>query len=119
MTPPIQRLDLSKFAKVRVSGALTRDAHLVPTMGGQPHMLLVLDFAPARGLPYHARIDLGTDATDHMAAQAELPALRCGAFVSVGGSALQLCRDHGHELLRVVDARDLVIFSDPIKEHTP
>lgn len=119
MTPPIQHLDLRKYANARVSGVLTDDAHMAPTMGAQPHMLLVLDFAPAQGLPYHARIDLGTDATEHMAAEAELPRLRRGALVSVGGDSLQLCRDHGHELLRVVGARALVVFSDPIKERTP
>lgn len=117
--PPIQRLDMRRFATVRVSGALTEDAHLAPTMGGQPQMLLMLHFAPAAGLPYFACINLGVDPAAHAAAQAELIGLRCGALVSVGGRALMPCRDHDQDCLRVVDACAVVAFSDPIEEHTP
>lgn len=117
--PPVLRTDLRRWAGARVSGVLSEDAQLVPTLGNEPHALLLLHFEAPHGLPYYARVDLGTNAADHAAARAELPHLRRGALVSVAGDALQVCRDHGREQLRVVRARDVVVFSDPIKEHTP
>lgn len=111
---PVQHVDLRRWAVARVSGALTEDAQLAPTVGAEPHALLILHFEAEHGLPYYARVDLGTDAADHMAAQAELPHLRRGALVSVAGDALQVCRDHGREQLRVVRPRDVVVFSDPL-----
>jgi hypothetical protein len=118
--PPVQRADLRRWAAARVSGVLTEDAQLAPTLGAEPHALLILHFEAEGGLPYYARVDLGAHAADHMAARAELQHLRRGALVSVAGDALQVCRDHGREQLRVVRARDVVAFSDPIiKEPTP
>ena len=110
---------LAHLANLRVSGVLTTDAHLAPTTGRDPHALLMLHLAPARGLPYEARIDLGCDLADRMLAEAELPRMRAGAFVSVAGDALELRADHGHAALRVVHARDAVVFSDPINHPQP
>lgn len=115
MKPPVvQRLDMRKFSSVRVTGALIEDAHIAPTTGATPHLLLMLAFEPATGLPYFASLDLGIDPADHVAATAALPNLRSGALVSVGGSALLPCRDHGRDRLRVVGAHALFVFSDPI-----
>lgn len=89
---------------LRVTGSLTAPAELRPTVANPPHLLLCVQLQPARGLPYVARIDLGTNVADHMAAEAMLPHLRPGAVLSVAGSALELRQDHGHQVLRVVDA---------------
>lgn len=110
----ISRPPLARFSNLRVSGVLTADAHLAPTAGREPRALLMLHLAPARGLPYEARIDLGSCLADHIAAEAELRHMRAGAFVSVAGDALELRADHGRAALRVVHARDAVVFSDPI-----
>jgi hypothetical protein len=104
------------LASVRVTGTLTTDADVAATVGQDPHVLLILDFAPPHGLPYHARIDLGTDVADHMQAEGYLPYLRTGALVSVAGDALEMRTDHGHAALRVVRARALVIPCDPIPQ---
>lgn len=100
---PRRDRDLTRWASVRVTGVLTTDAHIASA--GAQHQLLILDFRPAEGLPYHATIDLGPDP----AARDELPLLRAGALVSVGGRALQYRTDHDRAVLRVLDARDLVI----------
>lgn len=105
---------LAHLASVRVTGVLTADAQLAHTPGREPHALLTLQLQPDKGLPYMARIDLGTDVADHMGAEAELPRLRTGALVSVAGDALELRHDHGHAVLRVVRARDAVVFCNPI-----
>lgn len=112
----IDRQRLARLSNIRVTGTLTADAELATTMGNPPGAVLILDFAPPRGLPYHARIDLGTDVADHMQAQACLPYLRIGALVSTAGDALEMRTDHGHAALRVVRARALVIPCDPIPQ---
>jgi len=108
---------LARLACLRVTGVLTRDAQLYPTTGGRAFLMLHLQ--PGTGLPYVARVDLGTDVADHMHAEAELPRLRAGVLVSVAGDALELRNDHGHAALRVVHARDAVAFHDPITNPTP
>lgn len=105
----------AQLASVRVTGVLMADAQLAPTLGRNPHALLMLRLQPKIGLPYEARIDLGTDVADHMQAEAELPHLRAGVLVSVAGDALELRNDHGHAVLRVLRPRDAVAFSNPIK----
>lgn len=110
MALPIHRHnDVDQWSNVRVTGVLTADAHLAPTTGRDPHTLLFLDFQPPHGLPYHATVDLGADAMDHMAAEADLPLMRRGALISVAGHALELRADHGHAVLRVVKACDVFI----------
>ena len=104
---------------LRVSGRLTADARLVPSTGAVPHAFLFLHFSPAAGVPYRARVDLGTDLADHMAAEALLPNLRRGATVSVGGSALALRTERGAALLSVQDARHVLVLQDPLQEPTP
>lgn len=99
-------------ASVRATGVLTADAQLFPTTDGGAFIQLQLQ--PARGLPYNARVQLGTDATAHLLAEAELAHLRAGALVSVAGDGLELRQDHGHAVLRIVGARDAVSFRDPI-----
>lgn len=100
--------------RVRVSGVLTEDAQICPTTGSPAHALLVLHLQPPAGLPYTARVDLGTDVADHMLAHIELPRMRRGAVVSVAGDGLEPRTDHGHASLRLVNARDAVLFTDPI-----
>lgn len=112
----IERQHLAALSRVRVTGVLTRDADLATTIGRTPGAVLILDFAPPQGLPYHASVDLGTELADHMQAQAALPYLRIGALVSVAGDALALRTDHGHAALRIVGARALVIPLDPIPQ---
>lgn len=105
---------LAYQGSLRVSGVLTVDAQLYPTAGREPHALLLLKLQPSVGLPYEARVDLGTDLADHMQAEAQLGQLRAGALVSVSGAGLEYRGDHGHAVLRVVKARNAVVFSDPI-----
>jgi len=113
----IERQRLADFSNVRVTGTLTADADLAATVGRPPGAMLILNFAPPRGLPYHARLDLGTELADRMQAEAVLPYLRTGALISVGGDALEMRTDHGHAALRIVRARALVIPSDPIPQN--
>lgn len=105
---------LQHLASVRVCGLLTADAQLATTTGAAPHGVLSLAFAPDNGLPYLARLDLGTNPLDHMQCEGHLPYLRAGALVSVAGHALELRTDHGHAALRVVNAHALVIPIDLI-----
>ena len=106
---------LQALASVRVTGTLTDDADLCSGVGREPHAFLILRIEQPRGLPYEARIDLGTDVADHMAAEADLPYLRRGALVSVAGAGLQPRTDHGHAVLMVQRAHGLVIpLGDPI-----
>lgn len=114
LPPSINRASLAHLSCLRVSGVLAADAQLYPTTGQPPHAVLMLELQPERGLPFEARVDLGTDAADHIKARAELRHLRAGAFVSVAGDALELRTDHGRAALRVVQARDAIVFSDPI-----
>ncbi len=103
--PPIDQL--------RVTGRLTEDARLVHSTGVEPHAFLYLQVAPAIGLPYRARVDLGTELADHMGTEALLPALRTGAIVSVAGSSLQLRTDHHHAVLSIQHARHVLILQGP------
>lgn len=112
--PASNRPALARLANVRVTGVLTTDALMYPTLGTPPRAFLLLKLQPAAGLPYEARVDLGDDITDHMHAEAELPGMRAGALVSVAGDALEYRGDHGHAVLRVVHARHAVVFSNPI-----
>lgn len=104
---------------LRVSGSLTAPAELRPTVANPPHLLLCVQLQPQRGLPYVARIDLGTDVADHMAAEALLPHLRPGAVLSVAGAALDLQNDHGHFALRVVDAHTAVLMEHAVQPPAP
>jgi hypothetical protein len=95
---------------LRVTGTLTAPAQLRHTVGPQPKLLLCVQLQPATGLPYHARIDLGTDRADHMAAEAMLPHLRAGAVLSVAGAALDMHQAQGREALRVLGAHSAVLL---------
>lgn len=114
---PQPHQQFAHLASVRVTGVLTADAQMAPTLGREPHALLMLQMQGKQGLPYVARIDLGADVADHMQAEGLLPRLRTGALVSVAGDALEYRSDHGHAVLRVVRARDAVVFSDPINPY--
>lgn len=99
---------------LRVAGTLTEDARLDITTaprGTVPHMLIHLMFKPQWGLPYLARVDLGADLSDHMAAEGLLPQLRTGAMVSVAAEALETRMDHGHAALRLVHPHSVVVFT--------
>ena len=61
---------------VRVTGTLTADAQLLHTTGNPPRAYLVACIQPPEGLPYLARVDIGTDLVEQMHAQQLLPALR-------------------------------------------
>ena len=97
---------------LRVTGTLTEDAQLYPTAGisGVPGMFLRLSLQPAQGLPYVARVDLGADITDHMAAEALLPSMRTGAVLSVAAQALALRTDHGHAALQLVQPHAVLVL---------
>lgn len=97
---------------LRISGQLLADAHLGYTVGYAPCALLTLSFAADKGLPYSARIDLGSDVADHMAAAQLLVDLRAGQWVSVAADGLQVQSDHGQQLLRLINPRDALALGD-------
>lgn len=99
---------------IRVTGTLARDADLRRTTGTPPHLLLDMEIQPAQGLPYTARVDLGDDVANHMAAEAMAPLLRAGAVVSVAGRSLVARTDHGHAVLRVVDPHSVLVAPNRI-----
>lgn len=98
---------------LRVTGMLTEDARLHRTTGSPPHALLDLTMQPTHGLPYLARVDLGTDVADHMGAEGLLPLLRTGCWASVEGTSLELRTDHGHAALRVVAPCNVLALGRP------
>jgi hypothetical protein len=104
---------------LRVTGTLTAPAELRPTTANPPHLLLCVQLQPAQGLPYTARVDLGTDVADHMAAEALLPHLRPGAVLSLAGAALELRMDHGHAALRVLEAHSALLLQHAIAQPAP
>ena len=99
---------------LRVTGALTEDARLYPTTGREPGLILWLTLQPADGLPYSARVHLGTDLADHMDAEALLPQLRTGAVVSVAAQALHLRSEHGHPALALKHPHSVVLLQHPV-----
>lgn len=99
---------------LRVAGTLTEDARLLPTLGAEPHLLLWVNLQPTQGLPYSARVDLGADLADHMAAEALLPHMRSGAVISVAAESLRLRMDHGHAALVLEHPHSVLLLSDPI-----
>lgn len=104
--------ELAHLGRIRVAGVLHDDARLYPAgVGGA---FIALQIRPAQGLPYVARVPLGSNPSHHLQAQADVAHMRAGAMVSLAGDGLELQADHGHAALRVVHARDLVVFSDPI-----
>jgi len=111
--PTVATIPAPDLSAIRVAGLLAEDAQLGLTTGQPPRMLLQLHLQPDRGLPYVARVDLGEDAADHMAAEALLPQLRRGAAVSVACAALELRTDHGHAALRLVRPHAVMLFTDP------
>jgi hypothetical protein len=107
---------------LRVAGTLTEDARLdiaTAPRGTAPHMLMSLMFKPQWGLPYIARVDLGDELSDHMAAEGLLPQLRAGAMVSVAAEALETRMDHGHAALRLVHPHSVVVFTGRMAPTTP
>lgn len=108
-TPANQRIH-----GVRVTGVLTTDAQLLRTAGNPPHAYLDLTIQPEVGLPYHARIDIGTDAIEHMRAEGLMPALRKSALVSLGAQGMAAPRtDHGHAVHQLLCAFGLVLLQPP------
>jgi hypothetical protein len=99
---------------LRVTGTLTSAARIGTTSGATPTVLLMLDFSPARGLPYIASVKLGTSPADHAATEGMLRDMRAGTVVSVAAAALELQMDHGHAALRLVDAHTVWVLQDPI-----
>lgn len=98
---------------LRVTGSLTAPAQLRPTTGTPMHLLLCVELQPERGLPYVARVDLGTDPGDHLAADALLPQLRTGAVVSVAAEAMELRSDHERQVLRLIEPHSVVLLEHP------
>lgn len=107
----IQRAALQQLASVRVTGTLLQPGQITATPGSVPTYTLHLLFEPRHGLPYEARMQLGTDP---QAARSALPHLTTGALISVAGDALELVTDHGLAVLALRGARDLVIPLDLI-----
>lgn len=108
LRPPPARANLQRVDFVRVTGLLEHDAELRFTAGHEPRALLKLEIVPPRGLRYHVLQDLGTDPTDHMHAEARLTALRRGALVSATGRWLRPQRDHGHEVLVLMECTGVI-----------
>jgi hypothetical protein len=98
----------AELASVRVTGVLASHARLFTSPGGAA--FIHMDLQPAHGMPYRARIDLGTDPATHLLATDDLPHLRAGVLVSVKGDGLELRQDHDKAVLRIVGARDAVAF---------
>lgn len=114
--PQRQAQPLAAPGPLRVTGRLVADAQIYPST--QRHgALLVLTLQPEHGLPYEARIDLGTDVAEHMAAEQMLPQLVRGAVMSVAAEGMDLRHDHGHAVLRLHRPHSAVLFEHPI--HTP
>lgn len=101
---------------LRVTGGLTEDARLYPTtaQAGAPGLLLWLALQPADGLPYSARVHLGHDLADHMAAEALLPHLRRSAVISLAAEAMHLATEHGHPVLRLAHPHSVVLLQNPL-----
>lgn len=95
---------------LRVTGTLTAPAELRPTTDVPMHLLLCVQLQPARGLPYVARVDLGTDPGDHLLAEELLRHLRTGAVLSVAAEALELRSDHDRQVLRLVQPHSVVLL---------
>lgn len=111
---PQRQANLHRADGVRITGTLEHDAQIVFTVGHTPHALLRLEIVPPRGLRYHVLQDLGPDATDHMHAEARLLGLRRGALVSVTGRWLRPQRDHGHEVLVLMECTGVITHdADP------
>lgn len=101
---------MSAAHPLRVSGELTDHAQLLQRAGRDGGHLLQLEFKAARGVPYLARVDLGTDVADHMAVEQMLPALRPGATVTVAGTGLELRHLHGQPWLEVLGAHSAALL---------
>lgn len=106
----MQRANLPAPGALRVTGALTEPARLVATTGRTPHLLLLLHFAPAHGLPYRAKVSLGADVVDHMAAEALLPHLGAGACVTVAAEGLALHTEHGQHVLELLHGHSVLLL---------
>lgn len=104
---------------LRVTGALTEPAHLLPTIGNPPRLLLQLHFGPQHGLHYLAMVDLGTDVADHMAAEALLPHMGAGAVVTVAAEALAPRTEHGHTVLVLQRPHSVLLLQHPTPAAEP
>jgi hypothetical protein len=104
---------------LRVTGTLTEDARLLPTLGAAPHLLLWVSLQPTQGLPYSARVDLGTDLADHMAAEALLPHMRSGAVISLAAESLRLQTEHGNPTLALQHPHSVLLLSNPTPTQAP
>lgn len=115
MTPAAQRC-----LGVRITGVLTNDAQLVASTGPEPHYLLMMSVQPPQGLPYDARLDIGTNVADHMQAEALLPRLRRNALVSVNAfGTLPQRTDHGHAVIPLIRPHGLVVVMDADHRRPP
>lgn len=108
---PTPRPALPRLDEVRIAGALEEDARIAFSVGREPRAWLQLVVLPPRGLRYHVAQDLGTDPTDHMLAEARLPQLRRGALVTATGRWLRVQRDHGHEVLVLMECTGVHVHS--------
>ena len=114
--PRAQRHPHAYPGALRTTGALTEDARLYPVAGPVPGLLLWLAFKPTDGMPYSARVCLGTDLADHMAAEALLPHQRTGAVVSVAAEGLHLRTEHGHPVLALAKPHSVVLLKQPVPQ---
>jgi hypothetical protein len=103
------------ISSLRVTGTLSSDARLGYTSGHQPEALLMLQFSPARGLPYYANVKLGHNPSDHIYAEQMVQHMRAGTVVSVAAAALELRMDHSHATLRLIDAHSVWVFEPETK----
>lgn len=105
---------------IRVTGVLVADAQLLRSAGSEPHAWIDLCLQPPEGLAYHARVDIGTDAADHMRAEGLMPSLRAHALVSVAAHGTALPRtDHHHAVHQLLSPYGLIFLAPPPANRHP
>lgn len=95
---------------LRITGTVCESAVVGNTgfSADRPRASLCLRVAPAKGLTYDIRQDLGTDPNAHIAANAKAKLLKRGAPVVVYGAGLRVRIDHDQAVLQVQDVTDVI-----------
>jgi hypothetical protein len=108
---PAKAETLAELPEIRVTGHLLTDAQLrfnPPNADGQVHASLLLRIVQPLGLPYEAWQYLGTEAAQHIAANAKTKLLRKGQQVTVYARGLHQRTDHGHAALVLEHVTDVI-----------
>ncbi|MEY4416904.1 MAG: hypothetical protein RIQ53_4197 [Pseudomonadota bacterium] len=104
---------LQQVPCIRLTGLLTEDAQIGVDADGRT-VWLRLQAQPVAGLPWRARVPLGSDPAQHQAARDMLPQLRRGAVASVAGQGVRVTTDHDVVAMLVLSPRDVVAAWDPV-----